>query len=112
MVAQQRKPPEPEPPEEDESLQPKEYTFNPLQAESEFKIGNFYYKKGSWRAASKRYEEATRWNPNYPEAFLRLGECLEKMNDPKKAKAAYTKYLELSPDAKDAAAIRKKIKEK
>ncbi len=33
----------------------------------------------------------------------------EKLKDKQAAKDAYTKYLELSPDAKDAAAIRKKL---
>jgi tetratricopeptide (TPR) repeat protein len=106
----QKKPQEQEPPEEDESLKPKaEYTFNPLQAENELKIGNFYFKRGSYKAASKRFEEATRWNPTYAEAFLRLGESLEKLRDPKGSKAAYEKYLELAPEAKNADSIRKKI---
>ena len=102
-------PQEQAPPEEDESLVPKEYTFNPLQAENELKIGNFYFKRGSYKAASKRFEEATRWNPTYAEAFLRLGETLEKLHDPKGSKAAYQKYLELASDAKNADSIRKKI---
>ena len=106
----QKKPQEQEPPEEDESLKPKaEYTFNPLQAENELKIGNFYFKRGSYKAATKRFEEATRWNPTYAEAFLRLGETLEKLHDPKASKAAYQKYLELASDAKNADSIRKKI---
>jgi hypothetical protein len=37
-----------EPEEEDESLKPKEYSFNPLQAEKEVRVGNFYFKKGSY----------------------------------------------------------------
>ena len=111
LIAQEPKPqtPEQEPPEEDESLKPKEYTFNPLQADNEMRIGNFYWKKGSYKAASKRFEEATRWDPGRAEAFLRLGESLEKMNDKDGAKKAFVKYLELAPDAKDAKQIRKKI---
>lgn len=110
---EQQKPPEQEPPEEDEALKPKtEYAFNPLQAENELKVGNFYFKRGSYKAAVKRFEEATRWNPGFADAFLRLGESLEKLNDPKGSRAAYSKYLELAPDAKNASSIRKKINEK
>ncbi len=99
------------PPEEDETLKaPREYTFNPLQAKNELRIGAFYYKKGSMRAAALRFEEATKWDPTNPEAFLRLGEARERMGDKKASHAAYAKYLELSPEAKDAAAIRKKLK--
>jgi len=99
-----------EPPEEDESLREKEYAFNPLQAEKEVKVGDFYFKKGSWKAAALRYQEATRWNPGLAEAFLKLGESWEKLKDPDKVKAAYEKFLELAPDHKRAADIQKKLK--
>ena len=100
---------EQEPPEEDANLKPKEYSFNPLQAKKELQVGEEYWKKRSYKAAAGRFREATRWNPNLAEAWLRLGEAEEKRKNPKDAKEAYAKYLELQPDAKDAAEIRKKI---
>ena len=72
---------EQEPPEEDESLKPKEYTLNPVQSAREIVAGNFYFKKGKYRAASHRYLEATRWDSGSTEAFLRLAEAQEKMKD-------------------------------
>lgn len=100
----------PEPPEEDTALvEQKEYVFNPLQAEKEVKVGNFYFRKGSYKAAILRFREATKWNPGFPEAWLRLAEASEKNKDKKAAREAYAKYLELSPDAPNAAAIRKKL---
>ena len=108
--AQQGKPAEPvEPPEEDESLREQQYVFNPLQAAREFQVGNFYFKKSSWRAAAGRYEEATKWNPQLAEAWLKLGEAREKLKLPEEAKKAYEKFLELAPDSKDADAVRKKV---
>lgn len=114
VSAQEQKgpPPEQEPPEEDEILKPKEYTFNPLQADSEIRVGNFYWKKGSYKAAAKRFEEATRWDPGRAEAFLRWAESLEKLKDKDGAKKAYAKYLELAPDAKNAGEIKKKLQAK
>lgn len=97
------------PPEEDDNLKAKEYSFNPLQANKELLVGNEYFKKHSFKAAAMRYREATRWNPNLAEAWLRLGEAEEKRKNPSDAKEAYAKYLELQPAAKDAAEIRKKI---
>jgi len=97
------------PKEEDENLGSKEYTFNPLQAEKEVRVGEYYFKKGSYRAAAQRFREATKWNQGYGEAWLRLGETAEKQKDAKTAKEAFAKYLEVSPDAKDAAEIRKKL---
>jgi tetratricopeptide (TPR) repeat protein len=97
------------PAEEDKSVAPTDYSFNPLQAQKEVQTGNFYFKKGSYRAAAGRFLEATKWNDGYAEAWLRLGEAEEKLKDPKAAKDAYSKYLEAAPDAKNAAEIRKKL---
>jgi tetratricopeptide (TPR) repeat protein len=99
LWAQQPKPQEPvEPPEEDEELKPKDYAFNPLQAQKELTIGNFYFKKGSWRAAAGRFEEATKWNPGFADAWLRLGEAREKLKNVKGAREAYRKFLEIADD--------------
>ncbi len=100
-----------EPPEEDLSLaEKKSYTFNPLQAEKELKVGNFYFKKGSYRAASQRFLEATKWDGNLAEAYRRLGESEEKQRNAKAAREAYAKYLELAPGARDVAEVRRKLK--
>lgn len=99
-----------EPPEEDVNPNAvKEYTFNPLQAAKEIKVGNYYFKKGSHRAAAKRFEEALKWDPNSTEAYLRLGHTRAKLGDHSAARAAYEKYLELAPDSKEAESIRKKL---
>ena len=98
------------PPEEDKSLAVPVYGFNPLQAQKEISVGNQYFKKGSFRTAAGRYEEATKWNSGEPEAWLRLGEAEEKLRDMKAAKAAYQKYLELAgTTSKIADEIRKKV---
>jgi len=97
------------PPEEDKALATEEYSFNPLQAQKEVETGNYYYKKGSFKAAAGRFREATRWNEGYGEAWLRLGEAEEKLKDARAARDAYAKYLEIESDAKNAAEIRKKV---
>ncbi|MGO4879412.1 MAG: tetratricopeptide repeat protein [Bryobacteraceae bacterium] len=104
-----QQPAEQEPPEEDANLKPKDYAFNPLQANKELQVGMEYFKRGSYKAAAGRFREATKWNPNLPEAWLRLGEAEQKRKNRQDAKAAYEKYLELQPGAKDAAEVRKKI---
>jgi len=103
-------PPVPAEPEEEEpSLKPKEYDLNPIQAETEIRIGRYYMKKGSFRAAAGRFDEATKWNPASSEAYLMLGEAREKLKDAKAAKAAYAKYLELAPDGKMADDVKKRM---
>ena len=104
------KPVEQEPPEEDESLKPEEFALNPLEAQKNITAGDYYFKtKKNYHAAARRYLRATKWDPGSPEAFLKLGESQEKLNDHAAAREAYEKYLELSPGAKNADAIRKKI---
>ena len=119
--AQEKKPQYEEPPEEDRSLSKEtEYSFNPLQASKEFQVGQFYWKKGSYRAAAGRFEAATKWNPSFADAFLRLGETREKLADIElqeteknlmleAAAEAYKKYLELTPDSDKAKPVRKKL---
>jgi tetratricopeptide (TPR) repeat protein len=97
------------PPEEDESLKPKEFSFNPLEAERDVRVGNYYFKRKNYPAALSRYQEATKWNPAYAEAYLRIGETAEKMKDKATAKEAYGKYIELAPDSKEAERLKKKI---
>jgi tetratricopeptide (TPR) repeat protein len=116
MLAQQKpaeqKPPEAQeqaPPEEDESEKPKEYSFNPLQADKEVRIGNFYFHKGKYKAAAQRYSEATKWNPNLAEAYVRLGEADEKQKNWSAAREAYEKFVQLAAEDKRSPDIRKKI---
>src|SRR5450755_1853526 len=105
----EQQPKEQQPPEEDESIAPKEYSFNPLEAEHDLQIGNYYFKKGNYKAALGRFREATLWNPTNAEAFLRLGNSEEKLRDKPAALQAYAKYLELAPDGKEAESVKKKL---
>jgi tetratricopeptide (TPR) repeat protein len=99
----------PEPPEEDESLAPKVYALNPVQAKKEIVAGDTYFKKPNYSAAANRYLEATRWDPGSTEAFLKLGEAREKLHQYTRAREAYLKYIELAEDPKERDAVRKKL---
>jgi predicted TPR repeat methyltransferase len=99
-----------EPPEEDLTVDPKtQYVLNPLQAEKEVRIGNYYFKKGSYKAASRRYEEAVKWDPNSAEGWYKVGEAQEKLGNAKLAREAWAKYVELQPDGKFVAQVKKKL---
>ena len=106
----QQPPAEQEPPEEDRGAadHPKEYALNPIQAEKEMSVGQYYFKRGSYKAASHRFEEATKWNPGLADAYFKLGEARAKLKDDKGAREAFAKYLELDPEGKDAASLRKR----
>lgn len=97
------------PAEEDKSFLSEAHSFNPLQSQKSIEVGDHYLKNGKYRGAAYRYQDATLWNDGNAEAWLKLGRVEEKLKDMKAAKDAYTKYLELSPESKDAPAIRKKL---
>jgi tetratricopeptide (TPR) repeat protein len=97
------------PAEEDKSFLTEEHSFNPLQSQKNVETGDFYLKKGKFQAAANRYLNATMWNEGNAEAWVKLGKAEEKVKDVQAAKDAYNKYLELAPDAKDAAAVRKRL---
>ena len=99
----------PEPPEEDESLAPKVYALNPVQAKKEIVAGDYYFKKPNYSAAARRYLEATRWDPGSEEGFRKLGEAREKLHEYGPAREAYSKYIQLTEDAKEKEAVQKKM---
>ena len=97
------------PEEEDKSAVKKEYSFNPVQSKKEVTVGEFYFKKGDFKAAAVRFSEATKWNAGNAEAWLRLGETAEKQKDGKTAREAYEKYLEVAADSKNAGEIKQRL---
>jgi len=110
--AQRQRPPAPppEPDEVEEAAEP-EYSFNPIEAQKEIQIGNFYFKKGSYRAAAGRYERATKWHPNLPEAYYKLGDARARIDQPGAAAQAFRKFLELAPAGGRAGEVKKKIQQ-
>ena len=98
------------PPQEDKTKTDDErYAFNPVKSKKAVEVGVFYFKKADFKAAAARYIEATKWNDGNADAWLKLGEAEDKMHDAKAARAAWEKYLELAPQAKNAAEIRGRI---
>ena len=107
--AEQQPPDETNPPEEDESVAPKKYVLNPLEAERNIKVGDFYWNKKDFAGALSRYKDATHYNPSSAEAFFKVAEAEEKLHNPVAAKAAFQKVIHLAPDSKLAATAKKKL---
>ena len=100
------------PPEEDESVMPEKFVLNPLESERNIRVGNYYWHKGKYRAAAGRYTRATKYNPNSPEAFFKLGEAEAKLKNTDAARQAFQKVMALAPDSKLASEARKKLTSK
>src|SRR6266436_6788192 len=113
MRAQQIDPstPPPPPPAEapPEPPAPAEPVFDPLHAQKSIDVGTFYLKKGNYDAAIDRFIDATRFQPKLAIPWKLLGEAYEKKHDNSDAVESYKKYLELFPNAADAAKVKKRI---
>jgi outer membrane protein assembly factor BamD (BamD/ComL family) len=98
-----------EPPEEDVEFQTKEYSLNPLQSQKEFQTGEFYRKKGSFKAAALRFDESFKWDNGNSEALFMLGVVSEKAGDPKAARSAFERYLKSFPEGKRVRDVRRRL---
>jgi tetratricopeptide (TPR) repeat protein len=84
-------------------------TWDPLRAEKDLEVGQYYMHKGDVDAAIDRFQDATLAKPGYAVPFRFLGEAQEKKGLKKPAIKSYQRYLELYPRAEDAEKIRKRI---
>jgi tetratricopeptide (TPR) repeat protein len=88
---------------------PDQPTWDPLRAEKDLEVGQYYMRKGDVDAAMDRFQDATLAKPGYAVPFRFLGEAQEKKGLKKPAIKSYQRYLELYPRAEDGEKIRKKI---
>jgi len=84
-------------------------TWDPLRAEKDLEVGQYYMKKGDVDAAIDRFQDATVAKPGYAIPFRFLGEAQEKKGLKKQAIKSYQRYLDLYPHAEDGDKVRKKI---
>ena len=88
---------------------PEQPTWDPLRAEKDMQVGEYYMHKGDLDAAMDRFEDATLAKPGYALPFRYLGEAQEKKGMKKKAIKSYQRYLDLYPKAEDKDKIQKRI---
>ena len=84
-------------------------SWDPLRAEKDLEVGQYYMRKGDVDAAIDRFQDATTAKPGYAIPFRYLGEAQEKKGLRKEAIKSYSRYLDLYPHAEDGDKIRKKI---
>src|SRR6266446_463902 len=84
-------------------------TWDPLRAEKDLDVGQYYMKKGDVDAAIDRFQDATVAKPGYAIPFRFLAEAQEKKGLKKQAIKSYQRYLDLYPHAEDGDKIKKKL---
>ncbi len=88
---------------------PDQPTWDPLRAEKDLEVGQYYMRKGDVDAAIDRFQDATLAKPGYAVPFRFLGEAQEKKGLKKQAIKSYQRYLDLYPHAEDGDKIKKKL---
>jgi len=88
---------------------PDQPAWDPLRAEKDLEVGQYYMKKGDLDAAIDRFQDATVAKPGYAIPFRCLAEAQEKKGLKKQAIKSYQRYLDLYPHAEDGDKVRKKI---
>jgi tetratricopeptide (TPR) repeat protein len=88
---------------------PDQPMWDPLRAEKDLEVGQYYMRKGDVDAAIDRFQDAALAKPGYAIPFRFLGEAQEKKGLKRDALKSYTRYLELYPRAEDKQKIEKKI---
>lgn len=72
---------------------------NPLLAEQNLSIGNFYLKRRNYIAAIQRFLEALEYQPDSIPAMEALAKAYEKNGEINKAIGTYRDFLEKYPDS-------------
>lgn len=83
--------------------------WDPLRAEKDLEVGQYYMRIGKIDAAMDRFQDAIEAKPGYAIPFLHLGEAQEKKGMKRDAIKSYTRYLELYPHAEDREKVLKRI---
>jgi tetratricopeptide (TPR) repeat protein len=92
-------------PEDDTGEVGELHPWNPYRALKDDEVGDFYFKRKSYKAALARYQDALIYKDKDAIANFRMAECYEKLNQPDQAIPHYQEYLKILPEgplSKDA----------
>lgn len=76
--------------------------YDPVRAEKEVEIGDFYFRRDNYKAAEARYREAIRYNPRLVSAYEKLIRSLEKLKEPREAIEVCRQFVNENPDSDQA----------
>jgi len=74
------------------------HPWNPMKASKDIQVGDFYFKRGNYKAALDRYREALYYKENDAVATYRLAVCQEKLGDKDEARKNFEQYLKILPE--------------
>jgi tetratricopeptide (TPR) repeat protein len=89
------------------------HPWNPYRAMKDDEVGDYYFKRKSYKAALARYQDALIWKEKDAVANFRMAQCYEKLDQPDQAIVHYQEYLKILPEgpfAKDAQKALQRLK--
>jgi outer membrane protein assembly factor BamD (BamD/ComL family) len=92
-----------------DSTKPKPKELNPMLAEQNINIGNFYLKKKNYDAAIQRFLLALEYQPTSGPAYEALGRAYEKNGQISKAINTFTEFTKKYPNSPKCPDFRAKI---
>lgn len=90
-----------------EANKPKD--FNPLEAERNFRVGDFYFKRKNYGAAAQRYLEAIEYQPNLVKAYEALAKAYERKGETEKARRVYVDFIQRNPESPKASEFQSRL---
>lgn len=85
------------------------HAWDPHKSAKDVEVGDFYFKRGNFRAAEARYRDALLYKDNDAVATIKLAICLEKLGILDDARAEYESYLRILPHGPQAAEAQKRL---
>jgi hypothetical protein len=105
------KPPTPPPVKPDKPDKPPKPPVDRKSLDELYTAGTQLYLKGDFPGAEAAFKQALAQDRGHAPSHKGLGFLYQRINQTSKALAEYRVYLRLAPNAKDAAAVRKRIQE-
>jgi tetratricopeptide (TPR) repeat protein len=84
-------------------------TYDPVTAEQDVEVGQFYMRKGDIDAAIGRFQDAIRLRANFAKPRLLAAQAFEKKGENAEAVKYYKDYLKVFPHAPDAKKVQGRI---
>ena len=72
--------------------------YDPHRADKDLEVAEYYAKRGNYRAALWRYQDALEYMPNDPTATFKLAEAYQHLEQPQSAARYFVLYLRLAPE--------------
>jgi tetratricopeptide (TPR) repeat protein len=85
------------------------HPWNPYRAMKDDEVGDYYFKRKSYKAALARYQDALIWKEKDAVANFRMAQCYEKLDQADQAIPHYEEYLKILPDGPYAKEARKAL---